>query len=279
MKSFPFLLFLFSFILFPLTLSDISIISPTNNKEYSPDNGKVQINIKWKDSTDNSNDQYSLNNAKSTKILLCAGSSTQTECFETLTTFDNDDIKDTTSYTTSFDDDVCDNGYYFFQFYTTFAEDATTIHYSGKFKLTKMKGDSDSLTVPYTVNGAPPNDVTEGGGGDDDTSIDTKSFGVYYTSQTGTKRYAPMQLQPGTKVTATKWSTLFPTSAVTYYSEMRKTLEQYSTTTPAWSYKVTSVHNWASPAVNPSVAYDPKERVLSAKLTERRGRRGRWIDY
>lgn len=254
------------------TLADISIESPTSGKKYSPDGGKVEIKIKWKDSSDDSDDQYSLKNAKSTKLLLCAGTSSLTECFETLKTFD--DMDDRTSYTASFDADICDDGYYFFQFYTTFDEDATTIHYSGKFELSDMTGDSDSLTVPYTVNGAPPDDVTEGGGAN---SINSKSFSIYYTSQTGKSRFAPMQMQPGTKVTATQWKTLFPTSAVTYYSEKRESLNHVTTITPDWSYKVTSLHNWASVAPTPSVAYDPKQKVLSASLSGANKKR-RWLD-
>jgi len=102
----------------------------------------------------------------------------------------------------------------------------------------------------------PPSAQTSiaGGGQTAAQSINSASFSIPYTLQTGLTRYAPMQMQPGSVLTKNKssWSRRHPTSAVTFFTSIRPSPAQSSTITPGLSYTMTSVVNDASPALYPS---------------------------
>ena len=127
-----------------------------------------------------------------------------------------------------------------------------------------MKG--YAVTIVVTVDGAAPSDqISASGKASEDTSA---SFTIPYTLQSGLRRYAPMQMQPGTKVTATTWTRAFPTSAVTFYSTKGPKPNALVTTTPPWSYSYSSEVNWASVAPYPTNWYPASQRKLSkAKFT------------
>lgn len=137
-----------------------------------------------------------------------------------------------------------------------------TLHYSGRFTLKGMDG---VLTVTFP----PVNYITGPDGGTSITTgaagavIDTRSFTVPYTKQTGISRFAPMQQQPGDSVTATEWTRKYETSAVTYFSKLQSSMEQLTTITPGWSYTRPSDYNYATPAPFPTNNggwYNPEER-------------------
>ena len=90
-----------------------------------------------------------------------------------------------------------------------------------------------------------------------------------YTMQTGVSRFAPMQMQPQSAVTAQTWTRKFPTSSVSLYSTLRKSPDKLTTITPGWSYTLPSDYNYATPAPFPSDNggwYNPKDRqTLSAR--------------
>lgn len=252
-------------------LADVEITQPNSGQTFSVSSGTAQVKIAWDDDSSDDDDQFSLSKAKSYTISLCTGPSTSVDCFfaplkaSKLTS---------NSYTASLDADVADDGYYFFQIYTEFAEEASTIHYTNRFQLKGMTGSTKTLTVANTVTGDPPADQTEGGAA---ATINSKSFSITYTLQTGRTRYAPMQLQPGTKVTASSWSRKYPTSAVTFYSTMSPSPKCLSTITPGWSYTINSLMNYAAARPTPSVAYDASLRVTKASLSTA-AKAKRWLD-
>ena len=144
-----------------------------------------------------------------------------------------------------------------------------TIHYTPRFQLTSMGG-----TTAYTYSGSvepvPQTSIqTTTTNNAQATTIDSRSFTVPYTKQTGTSRFAPMQMQPNTKVTASTWTRQFATSAVTYYSTFGSLPEQATTLTPGWSYTISSGANYATRAPMPSANggwYKPSQRLsLSAR--------------
>lgn len=264
--------FLTILLLVAKVLGDVSITAPKTGQSYSASGGSATVDIKWIDSTDDDDDQFSLSKIKTYTISLCTGPSTAIECFATILKAES---LDDTEYQASVKSSLADDGYYFFQIYAVFPDSATTIHYTNRFELTDMTGSTNTLTVKNTDTGTAPPAQTQGV---DASSVDSKSFTVPYTAQTGKTRYAPMQLQPGTKAdTDGSWSRKFPTSAVTYFSTITPSPKVLSTITPGWSYTITSKANWAAPAPTPSIKYAPKDRVTKASLSSA-AKSKRWLD-
>ena len=73
-------------------------------------------------------------------------------------------------------------------------------------------------------------------------------FAVPYTMQTGPTRYAPMQPQPGTTITAKKVTPLWPTSSVTIATAFLPRPTVQTTITQGPNYSVTSIENDVRPS-------------------------------
>lgn len=251
--------------------ADVDITSPSLGDSYSGSSGSASVKIAWDDSDDSDSDK-SLDNVKSYTILLCTGpdEDNNIQCLETalvpLQTIDSHET------TVKIDNTLVPNGYYYFQIYTVFNSGGVTIHYSPRFKLTGMSGTTGTLDV--TETGSVPGSYVSGF---TTATVNSDSFTVPYTLQTGKTRYAPMQTQPGSTVTATTWSMKFPTSAVTYYSTKLASPIVQSTITPGWSYTAESAVNYASVAPYPTYWYAASERVSKATISAATKRR-RWLD-
>ncbi|MCJ1420290.1 hypothetical protein MMC32_006647 [Xylographa parallela] len=104
--------------------------------------------------------------------------------------------------------------------------------------------------VPATLNtvtNGVPNAPAAGGG------VADGQFGVSYQFQTtGLTKYAPMQLRPGSTITATNTAPLFPASAFTVAPTYLPTPSIVTTVTQSATFTVTSIVNPASPAPMPS---------------------------
>ena len=128
----------------------------------------------------------------------------------------------------------------------------TITNYSPRFTLTGMTGSfpPNVLTGLKTVTGTsgPPteNNVAAANPGAGAGGPQGAGFAVPYTLQTGLTRYAPMQPQPPTKITAKNPSPLFPTSAVTYAQTFLPRPSQVTTFTQSGTYSVASRENTVS---------------------------------
>lgn len=252
------LLFLISYV-----LADVSITSPTAGATYT---AGASVTVKWKDD----DSTYSFDDASTVSIVLITGTDSDMTAVSTLLpTTDASSYTSSMKYTFTVDATVGSSGLYFLQIYTVY-DSATTMQYSPRFYLKGMTG--TSVTATGDVDDTPAA-VTSA----DATTINSASFSVTYTAQTGKTRYAPMQKQPGTTVTATTWTRRFATSAVTYYSTISPNPVVISTVTPGWSYSVTSDVNWATPASNPSTWYAASERITQKPSLKSKKKR-RWID-
>lgn len=239
-------------------LADISISSPGAGKTFSGTSGVATVDVEW---IDDGSDP-SLSKFDTYTFKLCTGPNTNIKCFATLAEESKADITDK-SYTAAIQAAACADGLFYIQV-TAVTGDGYTIHYTNRFTLEGMTGAQQA-----SGKGASPdavNSATGDAGATTALTINSKSFSITYTLQTGKTRFAPMQMQPGSKVTATTWSRRFPTSAVTYYTTKLKTPVVLSTITPGWSYTVESLINYATPALDPSVLgwYAASERVQSA---------------
>ena len=249
-------------------IGDISIVEPEEGSTYKPTSGEVTVPIQFSDNTD-----YPLiTDVTLFTIKLCTGPNTAMNCPYTIenklspaklksTTSTDDDETTLYNYNVTFSSSVVGSGQFFFQINALVDSNNYAIHYSPRFILKTMAGTVGTNT--YTGTEAPSAQYNLPDSGDSG-SIDSASFTVPYTLQTGVSRFAPMQMQPNTSVTRTAWTTKFPTSAVTYYSTFRKSLQQKTTITPGWSYTFTSDYNYATVAKCPSDNggwYKPSKRI------------------
>lgn len=247
-------------------LADVSISKPKKGSSYSASSGSASVQVTWIES----NATPKLSDISLYKFTICTGPNNDIDGIKSIKKVDASDV-DGYSITLSIPSTVGADGSYYIQVYAETDDGGYTIHYTERFTLEDMTG---TLKPSGEDETSSPDAETSVNGGDDTTTIAasdlSKSFSVYYTSQTGKTRYAPMQTQPGSTITASTWTRRFPTSAVTYYTSLSTSLAQVSTITPGWDYTISSAVNWASHAPNPSENggwYNPSSRVSSATLS------------
>lgn len=268
MKVPMFIIILLATLLAPPVIADLEVTSPEEGDKISGSSGKARIKVNWKD-TDSDSD-FSVENIKLYTLSLCTNGS-PIQCLDP--TIKGEKYTSNTA-TVSVEQNDVPSGYYFIQIYTEFKDGSTGIVYTPRFRLTDMEGPTGTLVV--TVTGDSPEGQTSAS---ESTGADiSKSFTVPYTLQTGSTRYAPMQMQPGSTVTATTWTRKFPTSAVTYYSTRHTKPVVHSTITPGWSYTASSEVNWATVAPYPTNWYAASERKLSKASITATKKRKRWIE-
>lgn len=274
------LLFLLLSLLSKIAFADVSIVAPGAGETFTARSGTVSVQLQWVDSKN----QPALSDVTSYSFSLCSGPNNDITCVATLaSSVDASDVAvdsdGTYSYTARFSAGVVGDGQFFIQVYAQIDGFGHTNHYTPRFELSGMSGTVSTYTysapaAPGAETVATKNQNTGAGGGMDIS----RSFTVPYTAQTGATRYAPMQLQPGTTVSATSWTRQFATSAVTWYSTLATgPLAQQTTVTAGWSYTINSDFNYATPAPFPSDNggwYDPRERQT---LTARRVNANRLI--
>lgn len=210
------------------------------------------MDIKW----DDDGLSPSADSFTSLTVVLCTGSNSNIQAVLTIASGISPDSK---SYSASIPVGVGASGVYFIQLYAVYPS-GYSIHYTSRFELDSMTG---SVKPTGLLNdNAPPavQKVNNNGANNDGEATNTltlpadisKSFTVPYPQQTGLIKFAPMQSQPGLTVTKLLWSRKYPTSAVTYYTTRRASLDCLSTVTPGWNYDRISLPNGASPAENPT---------------------------
>jgi hypothetical protein len=258
---------------FNVAHSQIVVTRPEAGGSFKAADGEIAIPIAWQDDGQNPTDD----NISTYTFVVCTGPNNAIYCLEKTPAIKASDLS-VSAYTPIFDADIGADGLYYIQIYAQLKSGGDMIRYTNRVLLTGMTG-----SMAATGSGAPPYGETK-----DDASEDTSaSFSLPYTAQTGKTRFAPMQLQPGSTVTATTWSRRFPSSAVTYYSTFRPSPDVLSTVTPGWSYTMSSLVNYATPAPFPSEVswYPASKKLVAATLdsklaqdSKRRLKKRRWID-
>ncbi|KAG7890466.1 hypothetical protein KL925_004423 [Ogataea polymorpha] len=249
--------------------ADVEPVSPSEGDTFTVDGSTVKFNVTFKDDGESPN----IKDALSFTLLLMTGPNDDIEQRASLASSITLSDLDDNTYQASVEASVGADGYYYVQIYADYGSQSYTIHYTDRFKLEGMTG-----TLKTSGTGDPP----EAQQISVQQSINSAWFTIPYTKQTGKTRYAPMQTQPGSKVTATTWSRRFPASSVTYYSTISGTPVVYSTITAGWSYTMSSLTNYATPAPFPSEVgwYAPSKRLQSATLDSsyRKMKKRRWDD-
>ena len=245
-----------------LVVSDFSVTSPTSGQTIAA-TSSFALGF-----TDDGNAPI-FTDISSTKVLLCTGSNAEINCLATIGTFTP--TASLTSYAVDLTPYIAlgSNGPYYFQLYSTVAAGGYSIQYSQRFTLSGMTG---TLKASDGGDTSPP-DAQNNIVGTDGVSVDPSQMSVTYTLQTGKTRYAPMQMQPGTKVThKLSMSRRYPTSAVSYFTTYTARPIQVTTITPSWSYTIVQGPNWASTANSPTGYYAASEAL--ARQINAKSRRG-----
>ncbi|CDO94154.1 unnamed protein product [Kluyveromyces dobzhanskii CBS 2104] len=233
-------------------LADVSVTSPKPGSSYAASGGNLEIEIVWEDD----GESPGLDEVTEYQFLLMTGTDLDILPVET-----SGSIKPSAvtgyKYAATFSADSAPDGTYFIQIFAAYSS-GYTMHYSGRFKLTGMDGTLSVSVASVTETNGPAEQISLRS-----ASIDSRSFTIPYTAQTGVSRFAPMQQQPGSTVTLATWTRKYASSAVTYYPSLINSLQQKTTITPGWSYTRNSDYNYATPALFPTENggwYDPKDR-------------------
>ena len=252
-------------------MADMKFTAPKAGKKFTASGGKVKVDIKW----DDDGSDLNFKDIEKYIVSLCTGPNDDIECTAL------EQVTDLTkkSYTASIDASAFPNGWYYFQMYNKY-DLGTSILYTDRFQLKGMDGGSKifgstmSLSVALTATGEAPLAQTEG----DEQDVDSRSFSVTYTKQTGRTRYAPMQTQPGKSITYTSMTRRFPTSSYSAYSTYKKSPNVMTTITPGWDYTPASKPNGATIAPFPNTAYHASERITAKASLTSAAKKRRWLD-
>lgn len=248
-------------------LADVSILKPVAGSTYS---ATGTMAISWQD--DGVAPLLSTNVA-ALSILLCTGPNTNINCFyEIVSAVAPTSLDGAYTFTITPARALAASGTFYLQFYARTSNGGYTIHYSPRFSISDMTG-----TLVATAGGftAPPDsDISYDADAVSGVSAETAlnpltAYTIPYTQQTGRFRYAPMQTQPGTKVThKLSASQRFPTTSVSLFTTFVSKAYQTTTLTPSITYSITQAVNWATPQPDPSEYYAATEalaRTINAK--------------
>lgn len=256
----------------------IVVTGPDMGTTFKVSDDEVVIPVSWQDD----GSSPGLDKISSFKFTLCTGPNGAIQALQQIAEIKASQLP-VTAYNAIFDADLASDGLFYVQIYCQLSNGGYLIRYTDRFQLSGMTGSY----APSGSGTAPGGETHEEDNAEEDAADTSASFLLPYTAQTGTKRFAPMQMQPGTEITVTTWSRRFPSSAVTYYSTFRPSPDVLSTVTPGWSYTMSSFFNYATPAPFPSIVgwYPAKSRLASASLDPNLGsdskkklKKRRWVD-
>lgn len=235
-------------LLFPwfilLAIGDVKITYPPDDSFESFDlsSGFATLNVKWFVTEDWPNE----NDIEYYTFALVAGSNRGLGAMADLGTLQAEELSgNDAQFLVS--NTIGTTGMYMFQV-LAMSHTGYTIHYSQRFKLAGMTG---TKIAPESTDKRPPDPEFKNFQDAVPIEIDSRSFTVPYHLQTGRVKFAPMQMQPPTKMTKTRWTRIHETSALTYYSKINGNIQQLTTVTPGWSYVLPIGHNYATPAPMP----------------------------
>ncbi|KAI9849732.1 MAG: hypothetical protein M1838_000093 [Thelocarpon superellum] len=256
----------------PLALADVEFTSPSAGDKVT---GGSAIDAKWKDS----GSAPSISDLKSYQLFLCAGSNSNQvradpgrhmsqplmmsaraknpPCMSLKDqgTFDGTNGASAT-VPVGFGASTPDNAYYL-KMLSTATAGGTVINFSNRFSLSGMTGVfppalvTDLKTVSGTT-GPPTVNQVAGANAAPPAGGAAGPYTVPYTLQTGLTRYAPMQPQPPTKITAQSATPLWPTSGTTVATTFMAIPSIVTTLTQSPTFSTTTRTNTVAAAPQPS---------------------------
>ncbi|KAK9379602.1 uncharacterized protein V2V93DRAFT_373156 [Kockiozyma suomiensis] len=252
----------------------VSFTSPVAGKSYAVADG---ITLKWKDDGNTPD----ISTFTSSTILLLTGSNAD---LIPVTTVVEDAAYSTLdgTYSVTISPGVAANGVFLIQMTSVISNGpAYVINYTPRFQLTGMTGtivaDDGGDTDPPAQAYYP---VASGTASTASNAIPTDPFEVPYNDQaTWLTRYAPMQVQPGSKVTATNTDPLFSSTSWSVFKTFASPASQLTTTTTGYDYTLTSVINGAPTALSPADDGGSHQDSHNGVSQKRKKLIRRWDDY
>ena len=127
------------------------------------------------------------------------------------------------------------------------------INYSSRFTIQGMTGawtstaaQADFKTVSGTGGPSTQNQVSNNPAGGAGAGAAGGSYTIPYQMQTGLTRYAPMQLIPGSKITAKVTGPQFSSSAIQFAKAFLPTPSEVTTMSASATFSVSSIENTVS---------------------------------
>ena len=123
----------------------------------------------------------------------------------------------------------------------------SVINYSPRFSVAGMTGTFPANVVAGigTISGT-DGPATENNVAQNQAAAQDPKYAVPYTLQTGLTKYAPMQPQPPTKITAQSASPMWPTSSVSIATTWLPRPSQVTTSTQTQTFSMSSMENTVS---------------------------------
>ncbi|QLG73642.1 hypothetical protein HG535_0F01530 [Zygotorulaspora mrakii] len=234
---------------------DVQIIEPTVGLKFDVSKGSTDIRIKWAVTENDIREE----DISCYIFTLMSGPNTNIQVMSSLGTLSASDVKGM-EYVFNIKNTVGSNGDYYVQLLAQ-ANDGYSIHYCNRFSLTGMVGENKASS---SGEREPPQPELRMNTMDAPIEVDSASFSVPYHLQNGRAKYAPMQQQPLTKITAVSWRRIHETSALTFYSVVRPSPDKVTTITPGVSYVLSTGPNWATAAPMPRANghwYHPRKKL------------------
>ncbi|TAQ90862.1 hypothetical protein B7494_g781 [Chlorociboria aeruginascens] len=241
---------------YPLAFADVKFTTPT-----SPTGG-TKFTITWADS----GTAPSLSDLTTYQLFLFTGSNASPVQLYALGT-GSFSSGNTLSVTVPPTTGGSTANAYFLGMISVASAGGTVTNYSNRFTMAGMSGVfsaavTSALSTVTTTDGPPTvNNVAAAvAAPDPNTQIEGGAYATPYTLQTGPMRYAPMQPVPGSTITATNTSPLYPTSSVIFASTYLPIATIQTTVTEAQTFSVASHENTAAAASQPT---DDMQRFLN----------------
>ncbi|KAK9244864.1 hypothetical protein V1506DRAFT_539906 [Lipomyces tetrasporus] len=222
--------------------ADVEFVIPQAGASYAAAN---VLTVTWQDN----GDSPSMTDMSTATLKLCGNTdATDFDCFFTIFPTGTPLSPLAGKYTWDIPVAQAANGQYFLQMTPILTTGGYMVIYSDRFTLTGMTGTQTYVTIDDTSG--PENENHQ------EAAAPTVAnpFAVSYQDQADwLTKYAPMQPQPGTTVTATSVRRQYPTSKIgSYFTTNTMRPSALTTTTASWSYTLTSEINEASPQPDPS---------------------------
>ncbi|KAL9579311.1 MAG: hypothetical protein Q9203_006751 [Teloschistes exilis] len=246
---------LFLTILLPLASADIQFTSPAAGAVLQ---AAKPITAKWKDSGDGT----ALTDLATYTLFLCAGGNDAATILQLAPINANGQFStgNEASATVAAAVGGPDKNAYFLKIQSVGKDGSQVINYSDRFTLSGMTGtfpptiQAGIAKITDTTGPASTNqEAPAAAGGAQGAQGD---YAVTYTAQTGLIKYAPMQIPPGTKITAKTVSPRYPTSSVPIAKAFLPTPKQTTTMTASLTVKPAVSHAFNAPAASMPAADD-----------------------
>lgn len=243
----------------PFSLADIEITKPDADTTWS---GGSTVSIEWKDS----GEDPSLDDFSTFGINLCMGSNDNKLCTYVLSA-DAKFSASTTQTKVPLPASIVGIGngdkVFFLQYRAVKSDGGYTLNYSKRFSIEGMTGTFSEAAVTEQKKGDTDSpDREDKSGNSAEATGAAAGAKVTYTRQTGKTKYAPMQSQPGTKITAKSAKRQYPTSDSKIFTTKGPKPNADTTITQKWDYSWTTKTNTAKPQPKPT---DTKQKLLKAK--------------